>query len=147
MDFQIATLDEFKVVGISVRTTNENDQAMKDIGALWNKFYFDNIMGKIPQQEGEEIISLYTDYEKDFTSPYSVILGRKVSSINSVPAGMVAKTIPASKYAVFHVEGKMPQELIKAWRWIWKSDLQRTYTGDFEIYKKENEVDVYVSIK
>lgn len=147
MDYKIITLGEFNVMGIAVRTTNEHEQARKDIGALWNKFYFDNIMGKIPQKETEEIITLYTDYEKDFTLPYSVILGHKVNKTNIIPEGMVLKTVQPSKYAVFHVEGQLPQELIKTWKWIWKSDLERTYTGDFEVYKKENEADIYVAIK
>ncbi len=147
MEYKTVTLKEFKVVGITIRTTNEHDKAMRDIGALWNKFYFDNIMGKIPQKANEEIISLYTDYEKDFTKPYSVILGHKVNNNNFVPDGMASKTVPAAKYVVFHVEGQLPQELIKVWKWIWKSDLERTYTGDFEVYKKDSEADIYVAVK
>jgi len=34
----ITELESFKVIGISVRTTNENGQAAKDIPFLWNKF-------------------------------------------------------------------------------------------------------------
>ncbi|MEN9327795.1 MAG: hypothetical protein RI947_603 [Candidatus Parcubacteria bacterium] len=146
MEYKTVTLKEFQIVGITIRTTNEHDTAMKDIGVLWNKFYFDNIMEEIPQKVNEEIISLYTDYEKDFTKPYSVILGHKVNNNNFVPDGMASKTVPAAKYAVFHVEGQLPQELIKVWKWIWKSDLERTYTGDFEVYKKENEADIFVAV-
>ena len=147
MDYKVENLNEFQVVGISVRTTNENDQSLKDIGALWNKFYFDNIMGKISQKENEEIIALYTDYEKDEMKPYSVLLGHRVKNISFIPEGMASKFVPASKYAIFHVKGKLPHELVKAWKHIWKSNLERTYSGDFEIYSKENEVDIYVSIK
>ena len=38
----ITQLESFKVIGISVRTTNENGQAAKDIPFLWNKFFEEN---------------------------------------------------------------------------------------------------------
>ena len=28
-----------KIIGISVRTTNQNGQAMQDIGNLWERFF------------------------------------------------------------------------------------------------------------
>ncbi len=31
-------VEPFKVIGIAVRTTNENNQAAKDIPLLWEKF-------------------------------------------------------------------------------------------------------------
>ncbi len=144
MIHRIATLEEFTVVGITV---NEDHKAERALKTLWNTFYSENIINKIPQKLGDEIISLYTDYEKDHTRPYSVVLGHKVKSTAVIPDGMVSKTVPASKYAVFHVEGTIPQDIIKAWVWIWDSNLQRTYTGDFEIYKNPQEVDIYVAIK
>lgn len=33
----------FNIIGISVRTTNENDQAAKDIPALWKRFISEGI--------------------------------------------------------------------------------------------------------
>ncbi|HZV12359.1 MAG TPA: effector binding domain-containing protein, partial [Candidatus Kapabacteria bacterium] len=36
--FDLITLDEFNIIGISVRTTNQNGQSQKDIGELWEKF-------------------------------------------------------------------------------------------------------------
>lgn len=39
------TIRKFNVIGISVRTTNENGQAGQDIPALWNKFVTEGIVG------------------------------------------------------------------------------------------------------
>jgi predicted transcriptional regulator YdeE len=41
-------LAEFKVIGISVRTTNENGQSQNDIGNLWAKLMGQNLIEQIP---------------------------------------------------------------------------------------------------
>lgn len=40
-------LDTFYVIGIAVRTTNENQQAAQDIPVLWHKFMTEGIMDQI----------------------------------------------------------------------------------------------------
>ena len=61
--------------------------------------------------------------------------------------------IPESKYAVFTTQGEFPQGLIAAWQTIWKSNLPRSYTSDFELYRsdfhpqKNPEVKVYIAIE
>lgn len=46
-------------MGIGVRTTNENGQSAKDIGALWNKFMSEGILDKIPNKIDNTIYSIY----------------------------------------------------------------------------------------
>ena len=69
------TLKPFFVIGISVRTSNENGQAANDIPALWNRFRLENIGAKLINKTGDEVYSIYTDYEGDYTQPYTTILG------------------------------------------------------------------------
>lgn len=98
-------------------------------------------------------MALYTDYEGDYTKPYTWILGCEVSSLDNVPAGLVGKMIPKSKYAVYTTQGEFPKGLIAAWQEIWKSDLSRTYKCDFEIYKRDfdpqsnPEVKIYIGVR
>jgi len=35
-----------KIIGISVRTTNQNGQAMQDIGNLWQRFFSEHRLPK-----------------------------------------------------------------------------------------------------
>jgi len=42
--------------------------------------------------------------------------------------------VPASRYAVFTAKGPYPQGLIDVWQAVWKGDLNRRYTADFEVY-------------
>lgn len=126
------------IIGIECRTSNASDAGTKDIPKLWERFYQENIISNIPHKISHEVIALYCDYEGDYTQPYSLVIGCPVSSIEYIPTGMVAKTIPASSYAVFRAVGEYPTSLIKTWERIWsESALQRTYTGDFELYGDE----------
>ena len=59
--------------------------------------------------------------------------------------------MPAAHYAVIRAEGPLPDAVIAAWQAIWASDLQRTYTGDFDVYRSGSggapgPVDIHVAI-
>ncbi len=47
---EVLNVNEFLVMGISVRTINENGRAAKDIGELWNRFFADNVLNRIPDR-------------------------------------------------------------------------------------------------
>jgi len=147
-------IEPFKIIGIAVRTTNENGQAAKDIGELWNTFMTDGLVEKIPNKVDTAIYSIYTDYESDYTKPYTTILGCKVSSFKEIPEGMISKTIEGKSYAKCTVKGDISKGILifKEWEKIWQLDLDRTYTADYEIYgekaqnPKDAEVDILVAI-
>jgi len=72
---QKVKIEPFKVIGIAVRTTNQNGQAAQDLGQLWGKFMSEGIAEKIPNKIEQSIFSIYTNYEGDHTQPYDTILG------------------------------------------------------------------------
>lgn len=150
------TLEAIKVIGIAVRTTNENGQAAKDIPELWNRFMTEDVLNNIPNKINADVYSIYTNYESDYMNPYTTILGCKVSSFDNLPEGFVTKTIDVSHYAKFTTKGNLHQNIIyDKWVNIWgmEKDLNRTYKADFEIYGEkardmtDAEVDIFVSVK
>jgi predicted transcriptional regulator YdeE len=147
-------ISSFHIIGISVRTTNENMQAMKDIPALWNKFTTERITGKIPNKIDNTVYCIYTDYEKDHTKPYTTILGCKVKNLDQVPEGMIGKNIQAGEYTSFIAKGNIMQGAVyNEWMKIWNANLPRTFTADFEVYGAkaqdfENaEVDIFIAVQ
>jgi predicted transcriptional regulator YdeE len=147
-------LQKFNIIGISVRTTNENGQSGQDIPALWHKFISEGITEKIPNKIDHSIYSVYTDYEKDHTKPYTTILGCLVESLDFIPEEMIGKTIETASYEKFVAKGNLNEEVVfNEWIKIWNSDLDRSFTSDFEIYgeKAQNpenaEVDIFIAIK
>ena len=147
-------IEPFKVIGISVRTTNENGQSAIDIGELWNKFMSEGIVEKIPNKIDNTIFSIYTDYESDYTKPYTTLLGCKVENLNKIPKGMTGKEFKGGSYRKFTAKGDLVKGAVFGeWSKIWEMDLNRKYSADFEIYgeKAQNptdaEVDIFVAIR
>ncbi len=128
-------IEPFMIIGISIRTTNENNQAAKDIGDLWSKFMSENILGAIPNKIDSTVYSIYTDYESDHTKPYTTILGCKVSNLQSIPNGMIGKSFDGGNYVKLSAKGDLMKGLIvNKWTEIWSMDLDRVFTADFEIF-------------
>ena len=141
------TIEPFKLIGISLRTTNENGRAAEEIGALRQQFMAKGIIDRIPNKTGNTVYSLYTDYEGDHTKPYTVLLGCKVSTLDTIPDGMVGRSIEGGNYVKLTAQGDLTKGLIvNQWAMIWELDLQRRYTADFEVFgdKAQNPVDAEV---
>lgn len=148
------TIEPFKVIGISVRTTNENNQAAKDIGDLWGRFINEKVLEAIPNKIDNTVYSIYTDYEKDHTKPYTTILGCKVKNLDTIPVGMVSKSVNGGNYVKFSTKGDLMKDLvINKWFEIWEMDLDRLFTADFEVFgeKAQNpanaEIDILIAVK
>ncbi|GEO08649.1 GyrI-like domain-containing protein [Segetibacter aerophilus] len=148
-------LKSFKVAGISVRTTNQDRQSSTDLMNLWNRFYSENISSKIPGKVNNNIYAVYTNYDSDYTSAYTTILGHSVASIDNLPRGLVGHEIGAASYIAFEVKGEMPAAIVDTWKEIWNRDkeLNRQYSTDFEVYQEKTEEEpngsatVYVGVK
>jgi len=133
----------FNIVGISIRTTNENDQSAKDIPELWNKFFTEKSGDIIVDKTDTNIYCVYT-----------VLLGYKVKGLDSMPKGLKGKSFGGGKYRKYNAKGKLSEGVVyNAWSEIWNSDINRAYTADFEIWgeKAKNpddaEIDIFVAVK
>lgn len=149
MNHTIETQTKKFFIGLELRTNNE--ECSSAMPAHTARFFSEDTLAKIPNKVNSDMLALYTDYEGDYTQSYSWILGCEVSSLSEIPEGLVGKVIPESKYAVFTTQGEFPQGLIAAWQEVWKTDLSRSYTSDFERYPsnfhpQENpEVKIYIA--
>ncbi|MFI5138166.1 MAG: GyrI-like domain-containing protein [Sphingobacteriales bacterium] len=143
----------FYLVGLTVRTSNQNGQSQKDIGGLWALIMQNNLLLKIEDKVSDDTYSLYTDYETDYTGFYTTVIGCKVSSLDKIPEGFTGMTIAAGKYEVYDLSGKFPENVHAAWQEIWNSNIKRAYTADFDQYCanaksfEETKVKIWVAIK
>lgn len=151
----IKHLKAIPIIGIAVRTTNQEEQAALDIPQLWEAFHSQQLLEKIPHAFTDTIYAIYTQYESDFTAPYTTIIGCRVSSLTEVPEGMVAHIIPEGPYLQRLVCGNLQENVVlREWMDIWNSpDLNRAYTSDFEVYgpkaqdPTQAEIEIYLAIK
>ena len=147
-------MESFHIIGLSVKTTNENGQSAKDIPVLWNQFMSKQIASKIPNKLEDSIYCLYTNYEEDHMAPYTTLLGCKVNSLADIPEGMKGMTFSSGNYQKFNTKGDLTQGLVyNEWLKIWNLELSRAYSVDFEVYDEraqnptDAEVDIFVAVK
>ena len=150
---QNVEIESFKIVGIAVRTSNQDGKAAKDIPALWERFMAEDVLSKIPNKVDNTIYSAYTEYEGDHNLPYTTVIGCRVENLDSVPEGMKSASVDGGKYVKFTAKGDLEKDLIiNEWMKIWSLDLDRKYTIDYEVFgekaqdPKNAEVDILIAV-
>ena len=144
----------FKIIGISVQTSNQDGQNALDLGNLWSEFFSKDLLEKIPGKVSNDIYVVYTDYASNFKGEYTAIIGLKVTAFDEVPEGLVAREFPSEDFKKFTSKGIIPNAVIDTWEEIWADDkqLRRKYTYDFELYgaKSQNgensEVEIFIAV-
>lgn len=153
MKFEIIELEEKILEGICIKTTNENQKAIQDIGSLWQKFFTTGVYNKIENKVNGKTIGLYTDYEGDYTKPYNFVVGAQVNQKSKNLEDRITKIIPKGKYAKFVIIGDVQKSVGEAWSKIWNMDLKRKYTCDFEEYQNNSEdmnnqeIHIYIALE
>jgi len=157
---KIVHRDAFSIIGIEVRTSGERELTEEgEIAGLWQRFYREHTLDKIPNRADQNVYALYTDYAHDRMGEYTVVIGAKVKDKTQAPAGMVLKTIPAGEYVVVTSEKGLGATVIpSAWQKVWaledKDRLggKRAYKADFEVYgpatdPQNLQADLYIGLK
>jgi predicted transcriptional regulator YdeE len=152
---KLISVEKMDVVGIEVRTTNQQEMvpATARIPGLWGRFYSEKLSETISGKEpGGVPIGVYSKYETNHTGPYSLLAGVEVSSLGALPEGLAKVSVSSGKYLVFTAQGPMPQTLIQTWVAIGNyfskgSEYKRAYTTDFEMYRGSETVDVHIAIQ
>ncbi len=156
-----SSLEEIKLIGIKVRTSNkgELDSATAKIAPCVQKYFVQQISGNINNRlKPNATYCAYTDYESDYHGEYTFFIGEEVSSFSNTQEGLSTLVVPRQKYVKFTTEsGAMPNIVINSWNQIWQmtpEDLggTRAYYTDFEVYDQraidpQNTVlDIYIGI-
>ena len=146
MNYEIVTLEEKVIAGLTARTGNNDPDCTKVIGGLWQKFMGENIFENMKNKVSQYPVGLYSDYDE---TSYDVTIGTQVSE-NENPE-LSTKVIPSGKYAKFSIRGDVVKDVANAWNEIWQMPLQRSFAADFEEYISNNDgvadVNIYVALK
>ncbi|WP_105619727.1 AraC family transcriptional regulator [Vallitalea okinawensis] len=174
MEPRVIEMDEIKLIGIELRTSFDDSEFTLSIKELWNRYVTEKLGDKIPNPiSPEATLGVNMDYDKE--GNFSYIICKEVNSLAEIPEGMVGRSIPLSKYAVFTARGNSKAEigssLGQVWDYFFSTWLpQSGYTQlgisspysispydqeaapDFELYDERFtddgfEVDVYIPIK
>ena len=152
---------ELSIAGIEARTSGEKEMSGNGvIPQMWQRFYQEHILDKIPNRADGSVYALYTDFASNRMGEYTVVIGAKVKDKSQLPAGLVFKTIPAGKYAVL-TSDKGPAATVIPAAWLRIGALEdkdrlggkRAYKADFEVYDpaatdpQNLQADLYVGLK
>ena len=145
------TLDQKKVYGLSLRTNmvNEMNPSTAKIGDLWQKF---DAEVAVDYKGGERVYGLYYDYENGIEGDFSV-----TAAYDGQAKGLEKLLIEAGKYLLFEAEAKSANDLertntvIALWGEVWdyfanEPQHTRAFNRDFDFYKDQTHIEVYVSI-
>lgn len=154
MKMENQTLKSFPVIGIKVRTSNAEGKASVDIPALWERFWTTNVAAKLSGRVNNDIYSIYTEYEGDYTQPYTTLIGYKVDNLDHIPEGFTGMMIQEGPYFKYTAKGKLSDGVVlNTWTEIWSSKISRAYITDFEVYGERAsnpdaaEVDIFLSAR
>lgn len=162
MEPRFVTRDEFKIVGMECVGNNQNGLFVR----LWKGFMPRSgeiksanrqgvaygICGCGPECEPEKGIC------KCGEGGMSYMAAIEVSDTDEIPAGMVARTIPANRYAIFTHKGSL-DKMGDTYNYIYQTGLQDAgceVSGSFcfELYDERSmsigddcELDIYVPVK
>ena len=111
-----------KIIGIEIRTSNENGVAIEDLGKLWGQFFSENIASKIPNKISDNIYAVYTDYESDYKGKYTTIIGCEVDKLDNIPDGLIGREFASQKSKTFLAKGEIHKAVGETWSEIWEKD-------------------------
>ena len=119
------------------------------IGALHQKF---DATVPVNYKDGARVYGVYYNYESDHTGTFSVLAGADRVD-KKIAKNLATVTLPGGTYMVFEAAGEVPQIVIETWSKIWtyfstgEVKYRRSYTTDFEFYKNQHEIEIYIAIK
>lgn len=147
------------LVGITARTSNAKEMSGKGkIAALWQRFWEEGILSQIPNPlVPSEIVVAYTEFETDENGEYTILIGTKVSSLDSLPPHLTTVNVLESDYLQVPTEwGPISEIGMNTWKKIWSEETyrkNRSYKTDLEIYganakdPNHSQFDIYLGIR
>ncbi len=154
MDFVEKQIDRIVISGINTRTSNkiEENPETAQIPNLWRRFYEEELPKIIPNQTSNfSIYGVYSEFDMKAGGNYTVTAGVEIRNDLTENMAFPVVIVEPGKYLQFNVKGPMPGSVLNKWKEIWDffantSAYKRAYTADFDVYKSQGEVDIYVSI-
>lgn len=130
-----------------------------EIPALWRDFL--SRLPEIPNRRDSHCTMGICGFVRDYDpvqSEFSYLACTEVADLDHIPPGLLGRTIPGGKYAVFTHRGDADL-LEETYRYIYgiffpRSDLKLAEKADFEVYGRryspgrgDSEIDIYIPVE
>lgn len=120
-----------------IRTNNFAKDVGEKIGQAWKR--------AMPKFVTNERYGVYHSYDSDYKGDYTL----SICSTNRIQD---AKIFELNQYGYheYLIATAQPADVIKAWQKIWDDEekglLHRAYTFDYEYYKADGSVSIYIAL-
>ncbi|MDA9470037.1 GyrI-like domain-containing protein [Enterococcus sp. 5H] len=125
-------LTEKIIKGKKIRTNNGK---IDEIIQLWSH---------VPEMKlSGEVYAVYSNYASNFKGDYDLLIGNEHANFQE------SSTIQVGNYVEITVVDGTPENVGKAWQGIWgdaELESRRSYLTDFEYYKTDGSVSIYLSV-
>ncbi|RJO76877.1 AraC family transcriptional regulator [Nocardia panacis] len=140
MDFEIVTLDESLIAGLTIPLAGREVTArdLDLVNFTWDRY--------LSREKSQQRVAAYIGQNDHAVA----VLGYEVSGLAELDPGDVLTRIPKGRYARFVVSDK-PYDLLRtAWAQVAKAEsagtITRSHTAEIERYTGPTSVEVYVSL-
>lgn len=163
MDYRILELEGFKLAGVKMSSTNENQQGMKDCETFWNQFISGNRQETVAPLINREpfgvIGASFYNVDPEDSKKFDYYIAAATTA--ATPDGMEEVEVPANTWAVFPCTGKTSgtTQIEIVTKWGPESEeyelLNSGYmTGemtsggpDLEVYTQGEEMEIWVPVR
>ncbi|GCF93851.1 hypothetical protein NRIC_17420 [Enterococcus florum] len=162
MNHRIEKMDAFRIVGVKLRSTNENMQGMKDIPAFWGEVMSQKkqmqilpLMNAAPM--GLLGVSVYNSDAND-AKVFDYYIA--CATTKATPEGMEEYTVPAATWAVFPCKkeemGHVQMDIFTQWmptsgyRGLnsgYETGAMNSAAPDIELYTQGDDVEIWVPVE
>lgn len=143
MKTEILARPEIKLIGLKVRTNNQNESQFSTakIAPLVARYKTENIAARLPHRRHPGVALVgYSNYSSDEYGDYDFLFGEEVASLEEIPQGLSGLVIPGGKYLKVTSEaGVMPDIIMKTWQQVWDLTKSKTLGGD-RLYHTDYEI-------
>lgn len=163
MEHRIVELGSFKLVGLKMTSTNDNQQGMKDCEAFWNQFISGNKQETVAPLINREPFGVIgaSFYNIDPADSKKFDYYIAAATTADTPEGLEEVEVPANTWAVFPCTGKTAAttqvDIVSKWG-PESEEYELLNTGymtgemssggpDLEVYTQGEDMEIWVPVK
>lgn len=146
-------VESFLVSGLRIRTANrdEIDPETAKIPVLWDRFMTEVPLESVPNAlDDSPPYGVYANYASDADGLFDLTAGWQVSAADENGTFETVE-VRSGEYLVFEGKGPLPEVVVSTWGEVWgyferHPEVKRTFTTDFEVYRDQEAVAIYIAI-
>lgn len=162
LEFRIEKKNAFRVVGVVVHTTTENNSCVTEVPSLWGEVIQQGKIDEIVALSNQSPFGLIgiNSYNTDCVSPKKFDYYIASSTDKPVPNGMVDYMVPAATWAVFPCKrteiAAIEFRIISEWQLTsgyevlntgYETGEMKSQAPDLEVHGQDETAEVWVAVK